>query len=151
MSAAVGIVHVQLDRHRHLQLTRYFDVMSPRPRRAGYRGVAPMLASGSAMSAHDYERWREAHTWDPSHQTGLVIQTELAPAAWIEPLLPAWTSPFSPLLPGGFDAYARIFHPHDEEDAAERRERITAVAELIPGGGEADPAARCAFLPPEDF
>jgi hypothetical protein len=39
------------------------------------------------MSAREYEEWRDARSWDPSHETELVIATDLAPAAWIEPLL----------------------------------------------------------------
>ncbi len=41
------------------------------------------------MSPREYELWRDEHTWDPSRGTDLVIQDDLAPAAWIEPLLAA--------------------------------------------------------------
>lgn len=54
----------------------------PEPR---YRGIAPLTAG--KMSCREYEEWRDAHTWDPSRGSELVIETDLAPAAWIEPLL----------------------------------------------------------------
>jgi hypothetical protein len=104
------------------------------------------------MSAPEYEEWRDANTWDPSRETELVIETDLAPAAWLQPLLDPDLD-----LPTGFDAYAQIFFPFAAEDVAERRERIAdALAEpeaIILAGpdGQADPEARCAFLPLGQF
>lgn len=109
------------------------------------------------MSAREYEEWRDAHSWDPSRETELVIETDLAPAAWIEPLLLDHRSAALSMLPGGFAAYARIFFPFMAEDVAERRERIAeALAEpesVFPAGsdGHANPEAYCGFLPPGQF
>lgn len=59
-----------------------------------YRGIAPLTAAGAKMSRREYEEWRDAHTWPPSRETRLVIETDLAPAAWIEPLLLGhWCAP----------------------------------------------------------
>jgi hypothetical protein len=104
------------------------------------------------MSARDYEQWREAHTWDPSRDSGLVLQTDLAPASWIEPLLPDLESAHLSMLPGGFEACARIFFPYVEEDMAGRRERVAeSLAEPMPGIGRDDQAAHCGFVPPGQF
>jgi hypothetical protein len=104
------------------------------------------------MSAQEYELWRDDHTWDPSRQTGPVIQTDLSPADWIEPLLPDQESSAPSLLPLGFDAYARIFVPYCDEDASERSERIAeALTEPMPGADRDDQAAYCGFLPAEQF
>jgi hypothetical protein len=63
------------------------------------------------MSAREYEQWRDAHTWDPSRGTSLVIERELAPAAWLEPLLSPGSFEVRMTAPQGFAAYARIFFP----------------------------------------
>jgi hypothetical protein len=104
------------------------------------------------MSAREYEQWHEDHTWDPSRQPGPVLQTDLAPANWIEPLLPDHESSAPALLPLGFNAYARIFVPFCKETAAERHERIAeALTEPMPGADQDDQAAYCGFLPPDQF
>jgi len=74
------------------------------------------MASGSKMSRREYEKWRDAHTWDPSRKTELVVQTDLAPAAWIEPSLAASSSQVRATVPQGFEAYARIFFPFPGEN-----------------------------------
>jgi hypothetical protein len=76
-----------------------------------YRGIAPLTAAGAKMSRREHEQWRDAHTWDPPRGTGLVIETDLAPAAWIEPLLFGHWSADLAMLPGGFEAYARMTTP----------------------------------------
>ena len=69
------------------------------------------MAAGSAMSPRDYGQWRDEHTWDPSHGTGLVIQGDPARAAWIGPLLVPGSFKVQMTVPRGFDAYARVFFP----------------------------------------
>jgi hypothetical protein len=86
-------------------------VVGVRFRRRRYRGIAPMLASGSQMSRLEYEQWRDLHTWDPSRESDLVIETDLGPAAWLEPLLVPDTFEVRMTCPQGFGAYARIFFP----------------------------------------
>ena len=104
------------------------------------------------MSEQEYEQWRDEHTWRPGSQSGLVLQADLEPAAWIEPLLPDWESPVSVLLPLGFDAYARIFIEYWEETEDERRERVTeALSEAMPGADRDEQVARSAFLPGNDL
>ncbi len=63
------------------------------------------------MSAEDYEVWLDANTWDPSRGTALTIETDLSPAAWLEPRLAAGTYEVRMSSPLGFEAYARIFFP----------------------------------------
>lgn len=112
-----------------------------------------MTAAGAKMSRREYEEWRDAHTWDPSRGTGLVIETDLAPAAWIEPLLLGQWSADLAMLPGGFKAYARLFFPYAGEEETHHHERIAAAltepeANLLSGpDGQAEPAAYCSFLP----
>jgi hypothetical protein len=79
------------------------------------------------MSRREYEEWRDAHTWDPSRGTGLVIETDLAPTAWIEPLLLGQWSADLAMLPGGFKAYARLFFPYAGEEETHHHERIAAA------------------------
>jgi hypothetical protein len=81
-----------------------------------YRGIGPLMASGSKMSRREYAEWRDAHTWDPARESELVVQTDLAPAAWIEPLLAEDASEVRAIAPQGFDAYARIFFPFAGDD-----------------------------------
>jgi hypothetical protein len=52
-----------------------------------WRGIAP-LTSGT-MSRQEYEAWYDAHAWSPAPASGLTIESELDPAAWIEPRLHA--------------------------------------------------------------
>jgi len=66
------------------------------------------------MSEAEYEQWRDENTWDPSRGTNLVIETDLAPAAWIEPLLLPGSFEVRMTTPQGFDAYARVFFPFVE-------------------------------------
>jgi hypothetical protein len=63
------------------------------------------------MSRGGYERWRDARSWDPSRETELVVQGDLAPAAWLEPLLVPGSFEVRMTVPQGFEAYARIFFP----------------------------------------
>jgi hypothetical protein len=69
------------------------------------------MASGQKMSPREYEEWLDAHTWDPSRDTSLVIQDDLAPAAWLGPLLAEGSFEVRMTVPQGFEAYARIFFP----------------------------------------
>jgi hypothetical protein len=94
-------------------------VVVVRFRRPRYRGIAPLLPVGSKMSRREYEVWRDAHTWDPARETDLVVQTDLAPAAWLEPLLVPGSFEVRMTAPQGFDAYARIFFPFVVADAAD--------------------------------
>jgi hypothetical protein len=125
--------------------------------RSHYRGIAPLTAAGSKMSRREYERWRDAHTWDPSRGTQLAIHADLGPASWLEPRLQQDAPATLAMLPGGFDAYALIFHPFDGETSADRRERIAAAvtepgAEILRGpGGQGDPQDHCGFLPDSTF
>jgi hypothetical protein len=50
--------------------------------------------------------------WTPSHGSGLVVQRDLTPAAWIESSLPDDAGhTVGGLVPGGFGGYARVFFP----------------------------------------
>ena len=68
------------------------------------------------MSSQDYEAWYDAHAWSPSPASGLVIESDLAPAAWIEPRLRARSYEVGMTAPQGFEAYARILFPFVGED-----------------------------------
>lgn len=81
-----------------------------------YLGIAPLMGAGSAMSAAEYALWRAEHTWAPSPGSGLVIQNDLAPAAWIEPLLVPDSVQVQAMVPRGFAAYARVFFPFPGDD-----------------------------------
>lgn len=74
------------------------------------------MAAGSAMSSHDYEQWRDEHTWDPSRSADLVIQDDVAPAAWIQHLLVPGSFQVQMMVPRGFEAYARVFFPFPGAD-----------------------------------
>jgi hypothetical protein len=70
------------------------------------------------MSSREYEEWRDAHTWDPSRGIELVIETDLAPAAWIEPLLLGHWSADLAMLPGGSrPTPASSSHPRGKDGA----------------------------------
>jgi hypothetical protein len=73
-----------------------------------YLGIAPLMAAGPAMSAAEYAQWREEHTWAPSPGSGLVIEDDLTPAAWIDPLLVPGSSRVYGMVPQLFEAYARV-------------------------------------------
>jgi hypothetical protein len=93
------------------------------------RGVGPLVAYGSKMSRREFAEWRDAHTWDPARDSELVVQSDLAPAAWIKPLLAQDTAEVRAMVPQGFDAYVRIFFPfvgHDiVVDGLPGQEQIT--------------------------
>lgn len=63
------------------------------------------------MSRREQEAWLEAHLWQPSPESGLDIETDLAPARWIEPRLRQGSSEIGHIVPRGYAAYARIFFP----------------------------------------
>ncbi len=65
------------------------------------------------MSRREYEQWRDAHTWDPSRETELVIQSDLAPGAWLAPLLVPDSCEVRMVAPQGFEAYGRVFFPFE--------------------------------------
>jgi hypothetical protein len=52
-----------------------------------------------------------AHGWYPPRDGDLVLERDLTPAAWIEPLLVAGSFEVRMMVPQGFEAYARIFFP----------------------------------------
>lgn len=79
--------------------------------RRKYRSIGLLMRSGSKMSRHQDAAWRDAYTWDPACEGDLVVQADLAPAAWIGPLLAAGTAQVRAMVPQGFEAYARIFFP----------------------------------------
>lgn len=63
------------------------------------------------MSQEDYELWVDANTWDPSRGADLTIESDLAPAAWLEPRLATGTFEVRMSAPQGFEAYSRLFFP----------------------------------------
>ncbi len=84
--------------------------------RRRYRGIAPLMTRGAKMPRREDADWRDAHTWDPARDSDLVVQAELAPAAWIRPLLAEGSDEVRAIVPQGFDAYARIFFPFAGDD-----------------------------------
>lgn len=42
-----------------------------------------MTTKGMTLSDDAYATWLEQHTWAPSTECGLVVETELAPAVWL--------------------------------------------------------------------
>jgi hypothetical protein len=66
------------------------------------------------MSAREYEQWRTEHTWGPSPSASVVIERDLAPAAWLEPLLLPGSFEVRMTAPQGFKSYARVFFPFVE-------------------------------------
>jgi hypothetical protein len=74
------------------------------------------MGPGSAMFSGACEQWRDEHTWEPSRDGGLVVAGDLAPAAWIEPLLVPGSFQVQMMVPQGFDAYARVFFPFPGAD-----------------------------------
>ena len=81
-----------------------------------YLGIAPLMGAGPAMSAAEYAQWRDEHTWAPPPGSRLVIEDDLEPAAWIEPLLVPWSSRVYGIVPRLFEAYARVFFPFPGDD-----------------------------------
>jgi hypothetical protein len=68
------------------------------------------------MSSQEYEAWYDAHAWSPGPASGLTIESELDPAAWIAPRLRARSFEVGMSAPQGFEAYARVFFPFTGED-----------------------------------
>jgi hypothetical protein len=81
---------------------------------SGWRGIAP-LTSGT-MSSQEYQAWYDSHAWSPVPASGLTIESDLDPAAWIEPRLQARSYTVGMSAPQGFEAYARIFFPFMGEE-----------------------------------
>jgi len=68
------------------------------------------------MPRPEYEAWYDALAWYPTPASGLVPESDLAPAAWIEPRLRARSFDVGMSAPRGFEAYARILFPFAGED-----------------------------------
>jgi hypothetical protein len=68
------------------------------------------------MSRREYEEWLDTHTWSPSPESRLVIESDLTPAAWIEPRLCKGSFEVCMTAPQGFEAYARILFPFVGDD-----------------------------------
>src|SRR5262249_52780925 len=95
--------------------------IDPRPEVRPYRACVAVLSHDPSlrgntdkmvsMSPHERDRWRDELTWDPSRGTELVIQEDLAAAAWIEPRLVPESYEVQMMTPRGFEAYARVFFP----------------------------------------
>jgi hypothetical protein len=60
------------------------------------------------MTRAEDEAWSAEHAWSPAAASGLSIQGDLSPAAWIRPQLRPGTFDVSMTVPQGFEAYARI-------------------------------------------
>jgi hypothetical protein len=99
--------------------------MPDRSIRSSWRGIAPVTRGD--MSRQESEAWYEAHAWSPSPASGLVIESDLAPAAWIEPLLQAGVFEVGMTVPQGFESYARILFPFAsiETDGVTDQEHVT--------------------------
>jgi hypothetical protein len=63
------------------------------------------------MSDDAYATWLEEHTWAPSHESRLMIETELTPAAWLLPRLAPGSFEVHMTAPEGYESYARILFP----------------------------------------
>jgi hypothetical protein len=68
------------------------------------------------MTRAEYEAWYEEHAWSPAAASGLSIQGDLSPAAWIGPQLRPGTFDVSMTVPQSFEAYARILFPFVGKD-----------------------------------
>lgn len=92
-----------------------------------YQGTAPLMGGGRRMSRQEHEEWYNAHAWQPARESELVLESDLTPAAWIEPALVARSFEVRMTVPQGFDAYARIFFPFvgDPIDAEPYNEHVT--------------------------
>ena len=82
--------------------------------RSDWHGIAPLTEEH--MSGREYDEWHAAHAWSPGSTSGLVIESDLAPADWIEPLLRARSFEVAMTAPQGFESYARIFFPFVGDD-----------------------------------
>jgi hypothetical protein len=69
------------------------------------------------MSRTEYDEWLDAHSWHPSRDSALTIQTDLTPAEWLGPRLDAGTFDVNMMVPRGFEAYARIFFPFVQQSS----------------------------------
>jgi hypothetical protein len=103
--------------------------------RRTFRGIGPFLPTGTTMSDQEYADWYEEHAWDPSRYNDLRLERDLAPAAWLEPLLSPRSFDVSMTAPRGYEAYARLFFPFLRSglgasgEWSERRVRWTEMAE----------------------
>lgn len=88
--------------------------------------------------------WRLARhigrDWYPSRESELVLERDLAPAEWIEPLLIEDSTQVRAMAPQGFAAYAQIFFPFVDRDIVKDREvvgqeHITWTTEMIRRNG----------------
>lgn len=79
--------------------------------RRTFKGIGPILPAGTTMSDQEYADWYEQHAWDPSRYDDLTLETDLAPAGWLEPLLSTRSFDVSMTAPLGYEAYARLFFP----------------------------------------
>jgi hypothetical protein len=101
--------------------------------RRTFRGIGPFLPT--TMSDQEYADWYEEHAWDPSRYNDLRLERDLAPAAWLEPLLSPRSFDVSMTAPRGYEAYARLFFPFLRSglgasgEWSERRVRWTEMAE----------------------
>lgn len=68
------------------------------------------------MTTAEHEEWLDLHTWNPSRDSALELQSDLVPAGWIGPLLVPGSFEVRMTAPQGFDAYARIFFPFEGTD-----------------------------------
>ncbi|MGH9030353.1 MAG: hypothetical protein ACRDV4_12165 [Acidimicrobiales bacterium] len=82
-----------------------------RRRRTARGSTAPLTARGTTMSDVEYAAWLDAHTWAPSAASGLAVQSDLSPAAWLLPRLVPDSFDVNMTSPQGYDAYARILFP----------------------------------------
>jgi hypothetical protein len=97
--------------------------MAGRSFKSRQRGTAP-LTQGD-VSHREYDAWHDTHAWSPSPASGLVVESDLAPAAWIEPRLRAGSFDVAMTVPQGFEAYARILFPF-EGDGIETDGMVTS-------------------------
>ena len=82
-----------------------------RRRRDPRRSIGPLTAKGTALTDDAYATWLEQHTWAPSNESGLAIEAELSPAAWLLPRLAPGSFEVHMTSPEGYAAYARILFP----------------------------------------
>jgi len=63
------------------------------------------------VSDEEYSDWYNEHAWSPARFADLIIETDLTPAEWLEPLLVPQSFEVWMTAPKGYEAYARIFFP----------------------------------------
>jgi hypothetical protein len=96
------------------------------------------MSNGSKMPRRDHEEWLEANSWDPIRNTDLVVESDLRPAAWLEPALSPGTHQVRMTAPQGYEAYARIlfpFHTESALDGQDQSEKFTSWHELAARNG----------------